>query len=258
MQLVILAGGYGTRISEESLLKPKPMIEIGGKPILWHILKIYSHYKINKFIICCGYKGYLIKEYFYNYFLHNSDFKINLKTNKMEIKEENSEDWEITLVDTGLDTLTGGRIKKIEKYLKEETFCLTYGDGLSNINIKKLIEFHKSHNNDATITAVQPPGRFGSLKFGSSTNIIGFQEKPIGDGGWVNGGFFVLNKSVIELIKDDKTIWEREPLNALANKGNLEAYKHYGFWYPMDTIRDKNYLEELWATNDTPWKIWND
>ena len=254
---VILAGGLGTRISEETHLKPKPMIEIGGKPILWHILKIYSHYQINDFIICCGYKGYMIKEYFYNYFLHNSDVSINLKNNNIEIHKEKSEDWKITLIDTGLNTQTGGRIKRIEQFINDDDFCLTYGDGLSNINISESIKFHKNHNKLATVTAVKPSGRFGSLKINdNSLAVENFQEKPMGDGGWINGGFFVLKKSVINKIKTDSTLWEQEPLNELAMEGNLIAYKHSDFWHPMDTMRDKNHLENLWANCKAPWKIW--
>lgn len=256
MQAVILAGGYGTRISEESNLKPKPMIEIGGKPILWHILKIYSQYQINDFIICCGYKGYMIKEYFYNYFLHNSDVSINLKNNNIEIHKKKSEDWKVTLIDTGLNTQTGGRIKRIEKFIQDDDFCLTYGDGLSNINILELIKFHKNHNKPATVTAVKPSGRFGSLKINESLAVENFQEKPMGDGGWINGGFFVLKKSVINKIETDSTLWEQEPLTQLAKEGNLIAYKHSDFWHPMDTMRDKNHLENLWATDKAPWKIW--
>ena len=257
MQAVILAGGYGTRISEESNLRPKPMIEIGGKPILWHILKIYSHHQINDFIICCGYKGYMIKEYFYNYFLHNSDVSINLKNNNIEIHKEKSENWKITLIDTGLNTQTGGRIKRVEQFINDEDFCLTYGDGLSNINISELIKFHKNHNKSATVTAVKPSGRFGSLKINdNSLAVENFQEKPMGDGGWINGGFFVLNKSVINKIKTDLTLWEQEPLNELAMEGNLIAYKHSDFWHPMDTMRDKNHLENLWTDFKAPWKIW--
>lgn len=256
MQAVILAGGFGTRISEESYLKPKPMIEIGSKPIIWHIMKIFSHYKINDFIICCGYKGYLLKEYFSNYFLHNSDVTFDLGTNKIEIHKKNSEDWKVTLIDTGLNTLTGGRIKRIKEYINEDNFCLTYGDGLSDINISKLIEFHYSQKKDATLTAVQPAGRFGVLKITNQNEVQSFQEKPIGDGGWVNGGFFILNKSVINKIQDDNTIWEKEPLINLAKNNNLAAFKHKGFWHPMDTLRDKNYLEDLWNSSNPPWKIW--
>mgnify|MGYP001383574539 CR=1 FL=1 len=256
MQAVILAGGFGTRISEESYLKPKPMIEIGSKPIIWHIMKIFSHYKINDFIICCGYKGYLLKEYFSNYFLHNSDVTFNLGTNTIEINKKNSEDWKVTLIDTGLNTLTGGRIKRIKEYITEDNFCLTYGDGLSDINISKLIEFHYSQKKDATLTAVQPAGRFGVLKITNQNEVQSFQEKPTGDGGWVNGGFFILNKSVINNIEDDNTIWEKEPLINLAKNNNLAAFKHKGFWHPMDTLRDKNYLEDLWNSSNPPWKIW--
>ena len=256
MQAVILAGGLGTRISEESYLQPKPMIEIGSKPIIWHIMKIFSHYKINDFIICCGYKGYVLKEYFSNYFLHNSDVTFNLGNNEIEIHKKNSEDWKVTLIDTGLNTLTGGRIKRIEEYIKEENFCLTYGDGLSDVDISKLIEFHYSHKKDATLTAVQPAGRFGAIELKNQIEVKSFQEKPLGDGGWINGGFFILNKSVIKNIENDNTIWEKEPLINLAKTNNLAAFKHKGFWHPMDTLRDKNYLEGLWNSSHAPWKIW--
>ena len=255
MKVVLLAGGLGTRISEESHLKPKPMIEIGGRPILWHIMKTYSQYGLNDFIICCGYKSYVIKEYFANYFLHLSDVTFDLKNNKMEVHHNESEPWKVTLVDTGEDTMTGGRIKRVKKYIGENDFCLTYGDGISDINIKKLLEFHKAHGGLATLTATQSPGRFGALDV-EGTIINSFKEKPMGDGNWINGGFFVLNHKVIDLIENDSTIWEKEPLEKLAESKQLHAYKHNGFWQPMDTLRDKNYLEQLWATGQAPWKIW--
>lgn len=255
MKVVLLAGGLGTRISEESHLKPKPMIEIGGRPILWHIMKIYSKYGLNDFVICCGYKSYVIKEYFANYFLHLSDVTLDLKNNKMEVHHNDSEPWKVTLVDTGEDTMTGGRIKRVRKYLGDEDFCLTYGDGLADIDLPKLLEFHKAHGGLATLTAAQPPGRFGAL--GLNGNLIeSFKEKPMGDGNWINGGFFVLNPKVIDLISDDTTIWEKEPLEKLAEAKQLHAFKHSGFWQPMDTLRDKNHLEELWQKNKAPWKKW--
>lgn len=255
MKAVILAGGLGTRISEETHLKPKPMIEIGGKPILWHILKMYSAHNIHDFIICLGYKGYVIKEYFANYFLHMSDVTFDIEHNKMEVHQKNVEPWRITLVDTGEKTMTGGRIKRISQYLDEEDFCLTYGDGVGNINITQLIDFHRQNNVLATVTSTKPPGRFGSLKM-KDNRVYGFQEKPIGDGGWINGGFFVLSPKVLDYIKNDQTVWENEPLETLAQNNQLCAYKHYAFWQPMDTLRDKNHLEELWQTNRAPWRIW--
>ncbi len=255
MKVVILAGGLGTRISEESHLKPKPMIEIGGRPILWHIMKIYSQYGLNDFIVCCGYKGYSIKEYFANYFLHLSDVTIDIKNNKMDVHHNESEPWKVTLVDTGAETMTGGRIKRVAKYIGQDDFCLTYGDGLADIDIKKLLEFHKNHGGMATLTATQPPGRFGAL--GIQNNLVhSFKEKPVGDGNWINGGFFVLNSKVIDLIKDDTTIWENEPLEKLAESNQLHAFKHNGFWQPMDTLRDKNQLEQLWQSGKAPWKKW--
>ncbi len=254
MQAVILAGGYGTRISEESHLKPKPMIEIGGKPIIWHIMKIYSSFGINDFIICCGYKGYLIKEYFANYALHASDITFHMKTNKLQVHRRSLEDWNVTLIDTGEGTSTGGRLKRIKNYIKD-TFCMTYGDGVADININKLIEFHFSHKKKATLTAVCPPGRFGALEI--EGNIIKtFTEKPKGDGNLVNGGFFVLEPSVLELIDSDNIMWENEPCHNLAISNELMAYKHNGFWRPMDTIRDKKVLQELWDTKKAPWKRW--
>lgn len=257
MKLVLLAGGFGTRISEESSFVPKPLIEIGGKPILWHIMKSYSFYGINEFIICCGYKGYLIKEYFANYFLHNSDVTFNIENNEMEVHQRNAEPWKVTLIDTGEETMTGGRLRRISSYLKdEEKFCFTYGDGLSDINIKNLIKFHDDHGKLATITAVNPPGRFGALDIVSDHLVSSFKEKPIGDNGLINGGFFVLSPKVIDLIKDDNTIWEKEPLESLAKSDQLKAYRHDGFWQCMDTLRDKKMLEELWESRKAPWCIW--
>jgi glucose-1-phosphate cytidylyltransferase len=255
MKAVILAGGFGTRISEETYLKPKPMIEIAGKPLLWHIMKIYSAYDINDFIICCGYKGYMIKEYFANYFLHMSDVTFDMKHNKMEVHRKFAEPWKVTLVDTGLDTMTGGRLKKIKNYLNDDAFCFTYGDGLSDINISDLLSSHRVKKKLATITAVQPPGRWGTLNLENDT-LVGFKEKPIGDDNWINGGFFVLEPAVLDYIESDVTSWEHEPLEKLAHDGQLSVYKHNGFWQAIDTLRDKNYLEELWNTNKAPWKVW--
>ena len=255
MKAVILAGGLGTRISEETHLKPKPMIEIGGKPILWHIMKSYSAYGINEFVICCGYKGYMIKEYFANYFLHTSDVTFDMQNNKMEVHRKFAEPWKVTLVDTGLETMTGGRLKKVKNFVEDETFCFTYGDGVSDVNISKLIEFHKNNKTISTVTAVQPPGRFGTLDI-NGNKIISFKEKPAGDGNWINGGYFVLEPSVFNYIKDDSTIWEREPLERLAQENQLSAFKHEGFWQPLDTLRDKNYLEELWNSDNAYWKNW--
>lgn len=256
MKAVILAGGLGTRISEETSVKPKPMIEIGGKPILWHIMKNYSKYGINDFIICCGYKGYVIKEYFANYFLHMSDVTFDMETNEMQVHHKRAESWKVTLIDTGDNTMTGGRLKRVGDYLKdEECFCFTYGDGVGDVDIPKSIEFHKSHGKSATLTATYPPGRFGALDIEDSV-IKNFTEKPKGDGGMINGGFFVLSPKVIDLITDDSTVWEQEPLMTLANNGELMAFEHKGFWQPMDTLRDKNYLEELWSSNKAPWKNW--
>lgn len=257
MKVVILAGGLGTRISEETDLKPKPMIEIGGKPILWHIMKIYSSFGYNDFVICCGYKGYLIKEYFANYFLHQADVTIDLQKNSLEVHQSNAEPWKITLVDTGLNTMTGGRIKRIQKYV-EGTFLLTYGDGIGDINVKELVDFHKKNNKKITVTVVQPSGRFGSIQFDNKeeVKVFAFQEKPKGDGAWINGGFFVCEPDVFEYIDDDKTIWERKPLENLAAMGELVAYRHYGFWRPMDTLREKTELEEMWNAGAAKWKIW--
>ena len=258
MKAVILAGGLGTRISEETMVKPKPMIEIGGKPILWHIMKIYSHYGINEFIICCGYKGYVIKEYFANYFLHQSDITFDMSNNKMKIHQERAEPWKITLIDTGDNTMTGGRIKRIKNYLddNDNDFCLTYGDGVSNIDIAKLIKFHKNHGKMATISSVFPQARFGSLEI-ENNQVKKFVEKPRGDGALINGGFFIVNKKAIDFIDGDSTIWEQEPLDILAKSGELMAFKHEGFWQPMDTLRDKTYLEELWRSCKAPWKLWS-
>lgn len=256
MQAVILAGGLGTRISEETHLKPKPMIEIGGKPILWHILKMYSAHGVNEFVICCGYKGYLIKEYFANYFLHTSDVTFDMAHNRMEVHQKHAEPWRVTLVDTGEDTMTGGRLKRVVDYVKdEEAFCFTYGDGVADVDITAAIAFHKSHGKLATVTAVQPPGRYGSLALEGSV-VRGFVEKPHGDGGWINGGFFVLSPRVIDTIAGDDTSWEREPLAKLAADDQLRAFEHTGFWQPMDTLREKNLLEFLWDSGKAPWKVW--
>lgn len=255
MKAVILAGGLGTRISEESHLRPKPMIEIGGKPVLWHIMKIYSSHGVNDFVICCGYKGYIIKEYFANYFLHMSDVTFDMTQNRMEVHQQNAEPWRVTLVDTGEETMTGGRLRRVRNYLGDEDFCFTYGDGVSDINIRQLMSFHREHNRLATVTAVQPQGRFGALRI-SGSEVRGFQEKPKGDGSWINGGFFVLSPKVIDLIQGDMTVWEKEPLESLARADELHAYHHHGFWQPMDTLRDKTYLEELWQSGKAPWKKW--
>jgi len=256
MQAVILAGGLGTRLSEETHLKPKPMVEIGGMPIIWNIMKIYSSYGINKFLICCGYKGYIIKEFFSNYVLHMNDITINMKNDSIKVHSKTADPWEVTLVDTGSDTMTGGRIKKIKRYLEEDTFLLTYGDGLADINISSLIKSHENSGKSVTVTAVKPPGRFGSLIISKNNNVEDFQEKVDGENSWINGGFFVVEKKVIDRIKDDITIWEKEPLESLARDNELNAYKHYGFWKPMDTLRDKTSLEKLWISNNAPWKIW--
>lgn len=256
MKAVILAGGLGTRISEETHLRPKPMIEIGGRPILWHILKIFSTHGINDFIICCGFKGYMIKEYFANYFLHMSDVTFDMSTNTMEVHNRKAEPWRVTLVDTGDETQTGGRLRRIKKYVeKEAMFCFTYGDGLSDVNIGKLTEFHSQHGKLATITAVAPPGRFGALEI-RDKSVSGFYEKPRGDGGMINGGFFVLSPECVSLIDGDQTVWEAEPMHQLAERGELMAYKHEGFWQPMDTLREKQLLESLWVTGAAPWKKW--
>ena len=258
MKAVILAGGLGTRLSEETSLKPKPMVEIGGMPILWHIMKIYSSFGINEFIVCCGYKGAVIKEYFANYYLHKSNVTFDMISNKMLVHGGNSEPWKVTLVDTGENTMTGGRIKRIREFIEnEESFCLTYGDGLANINIKNLIDFHEKQNTLATVTATYPPGRFGSLDIKDS-KVVSFMEKPRGDGAIVNGGFFVLSPKILDYIDNDLTIWEREPMERLAKEGNLSAFKFDGFWQPMDTLRDKILLEELWNSNTAPWKTWDE
>lgn len=254
MKAVILAGGLGTRISEESVSKPKPMIEIGGKPILWHIMKMYSAHAINDFVICCGYKGYVIKEYFANYFLHMSDVTIDMSKNSIEVHHKKAEPWKVTLVDTGETTQTGGRLKRIADYVQDD-FCMTYGDGVSSVDITQSIAFHRQHGQLATMTAVQPPGRFGALDI-EGHQINSFLEKPQGDGGWINGGFFVLNPQVLASISGDATLWEKEPLEGLAKSGQLQAYFHSGFWQPMDTLRDKNHLEELWSSGKAPWKTW--
>lgn len=256
MKVVLLAGGLGTRLSEETSIKPKPMVEIGGRPILWHIMKSYSAYGLNEFIVCCGYKGYVIKEFFANYFLHTTDVTFDMTENKMHIHQSHSEPWKITLVDTGDGTMTGGRIKRVKKFIGNEPFCLTYGDGVSDVNIHALVEFHRLNKQKATLTAVQSPGRFGALSISDESKIDSFQEKPRGDGSFINGGFFVLEPEVIDYIKDDHSIWEREPLERLAKEGQLGAFKHDGFWQPMDTIRDKMKLEELWEKGQAPWKVW--
>lgn len=256
MKAVILAGGLGTRISEETSSRPKPMVEVGGKPILWHIMKMYSAHGVNDFVICCGYKGYMIKEYFANYFLHMSDVTFDMANgNAMKIHQQYAEPWKITLIDTGENTQTGGRLKRVRQYLDQEDFCFTYGDGVSDVDVTKLIAFHKAHGKSATVTAVQPPGRFGALDM-DGTAVRSFVEKPHGDGMYINGGFFVLSPKVIDLIEDDGMLWEKKPLEILASSGQLEAFKHSGFWQPMDTLRDKQHLEELWATGKAPWKIW--
>jgi glucose-1-phosphate cytidylyltransferase len=258
MKVVILAGGRGTRIQEESLIKPKPLIEIGSKPIIWHIMKTYSHHGFKEFVICCGYKGYLIKEYFANFSLHNSDVTIDIKKNEIKVHKNNNEDWKITLIDTGDNSLTGGRILRIKDFVDEE-FLLTYGDGVADVNINKLVEHHKANKKIATMTIVQPQGRFGVVEFNTKNNLIeNFSEKLKGDGAWINGGFFVLNKKIFKYLKDDFTVWEKEPLENLSKENQLVAFKHDGFWYPMDTMRDKVYLENLWDKNKAPWKLWNE
>ena len=254
MKAVILAGGLGTRISEESHLRPKPMIEIGGKPILWHIMKTYSHYGITDFIVCLGYRGYVIKEYFANYFLHTSDVTFDIGNNRMEVHERYAEPWRVTLVDTGANTMTGGRLRRVREYLGDETFCFTYGDGVTDLRIDKVIDFHRSHGRKATVTAIQPPGRYGSLNIEKS-RVKSFEEKPAGDGAWINGGYFVLEPSVLEYISGDNTSWEAVPLRSLATEGELMSYEHTGFWQAMDTLRDKTHLEELWSSKP-PWKVW--
>jgi glucose-1-phosphate cytidylyltransferase len=255
MKAVILAGGLGTRISEETHLRPKPMIEIGGRPVLWHIMKLYAHYGINEFIICVGYKGYVIKEYFANYYMHMSDITFDMHDGKRTIHSNDAEPWKVTVVDTGELTMTGGRVRRVKNYIGGETFCLTYGDGVSDVRVDKLTEFHRTHGKLATLTAIQPPGRFGRLGL-DGEKVVDFLEKPTGDGDWINGGFFVLEPEVIDYIEGDSTIWEREPLEKLAEDGSLMAFRHDGFWQPMDTLRDKNRLEELWDAEEAPWKIW--
>jgi len=256
MKAIILAGGYGTRLSEETHLKPKPMVEIGDRPILWHIMKLYSAHGIHDFIICCGYKGYVIKEYFANYFLHTSDVTFDMKTNQMEVHQRYAEPWRITLVDTGEGTQTGGRLKRVQEYVANETFCFTYGDGVSDVDITQLVHYHQQQGVSATLTAIQPAGRFGSLDTDEQGRILSFQEKPKGDGNWINGGFFVLEPQVFSLIEDDQTIWEQEPLQELARKQQLAAFQHQGFWQAMDTLRDRTQLEQLWQSKQAPWKVW--
>jgi glucose-1-phosphate cytidylyltransferase len=256
MKAVILAGGLGTRISEETHLKPKPMIEVGGKPILWHIMKMYSSHGIHDFVVCCGYKGYLIKEYFANYFLHMSDVTFDMVNNRMEVHQKYAEPWRVTLVDTGEETLTGGRLRRVSEYVADEdAFCFTYGDGVADVDISALIDFHRQHGKRATVTAVQPPGRYGALNMDGHI-VNGFIEKPKGDGGWINGGFFVLSPKCLEFVTSDTSSWEGEPLARLARENELTAFKHTGFWQPMDTLRDKNLLEELWQSGKAPWKTW--
>jgi glucose-1-phosphate cytidylyltransferase len=255
MKAVILAGGLGTRISEETTVKPKPMVEIGGKPILWHIMKVYSAHGINDFVICCGYKGYVIKEYFANYFMHMSDVTFDLTSNEMQVHQNNAEPWRVTLVNTGESTMTGGRLRRVREYLGDEDFCFTYGDGVGNVDISATVAQHKASGLKATLTAVQPPGRFGALNL-EGQRITSFQEKPVGDGGWINGGYFVCSPNVLDYIQGDDTTWERDPLEKLAAEGQLGAYLHHGFWQPMDTLRDKVHLEELWSSGKAAWKIW--
>jgi glucose-1-phosphate cytidylyltransferase len=255
VKAVILAGGLGTRISEETHLKPKPMVEVGGRPILWHILKIYSQHGINEFVVCCGYKGYVIKEYFANYFLHSSDVTFDMATNAMEVHQRNAEPWKVTLVDTGESTLTGGRLRRVARYLDDGPFCFTYGDGVADVDVTALIDFHRREGRWATLTAVQPPGRFGSLAF-ERGRVLAFEEKPQGDGAWINGGFFVLEPEVLSTIAGDDSVWERDCLPTIAAAGQLNAYQHHGFWQPMDTLRDRQLLEELWQADRAPWKTW--
>ncbi len=257
MKAVILAGGLGTRLSEETVTRPKPMVEIAGRPILWHIMKTYGAHGIDEFVICCGYKGYMIKEYFANYFLHQADVTFDLRTNELQVHQHNGDPWRVTLVDTGEATMTGGRIKRVRDYIGDETFCLTYGDGVSDVDIGASIAFHRAHGREATLTAVQPPGRFGALQLADETRIATFTEKPTGEGGWVNGGYFVLEASVIDRIAGDDTTWEREPLESLARDGEIEAFKHRGFWQPMDTLRDRTLLEALWERGAAPWRVWS-
>jgi glucose-1-phosphate cytidylyltransferase len=255
LQAVILAGGLGTRLAEETETKPKPMVQIGDKPILWHIMKLYAHFGVRDFVICLGYRGYVIKEYFANYFLHTSDVTINLRENKLTVHRSESEDWKVTLIDTGVDTMIGGRIKRAIPYIEGDAFCLTYGDGVADVDINALVDFHRSHGRLATVTAAQPPGRFGALVL-DGARVERFQEKPVGDEGWINAGFFVLSPKVADYIEGDETVWEREPLERLAKEGELMAYLHRGFWQPMDTLRDKRQLEELWQSGSAPWRLW--
>lgn len=256
MKVVLLAGGLGTRLSEETVLRPKPMVEIGGSPILWHIMKIYASHGFNEFVICLGYKGYVIKEYFANYFLHQSDVTFDMKENRMEIHNSQAEPWKVTLVDTGFDTMTGGRVKRIRPYLSDEPFLLTYGDGVGSVNIRELVDFHQQNDKLLTVTAVQPSGRFGALNISSDNSVLSFMEKPKGDGAWINGGFFVCEPKVLDYINDDSTVFEKEPLENIARDGEMVAYHHAGFWKPMDTLRDKQELEHLWGTGQAPWKNW--
>jgi glucose-1-phosphate cytidylyltransferase len=256
VKVVILAGGLGTRISEETVVRPKPMVEIGGKPILWHIMKIYSHYGFNDFVICLGFKGYMIKEYFSNYFLHMSDVTFDMRTNSMEVHHKHVEPWRVTLVDTGAESMTGGRVKRVAPYLGNEPFMLTYGDGVANVDIAELVAFHRRHGKLATVTSTQPSGRFGALSLNEADEVVAFQEKPAGDGSWINGGFFVLEPKVLDYIDGDTTVFEKEPLEGLARDQQLVAHKHGGFWQPMDTLRDKQHLEELWSGGAAPWKVW--
>lgn len=259
MKAVILAGGLGTRLSEETSLRPKPMVEVGGRPILWHIMKIYSSHGINDFVICCGYKGFVIKEYFMNYLLHRSDVTIDVKNNSMDIHQNTAEPWKVTLVDTGDSSGTGGRLRRVKEYLDDETFCFTYGDGVSDVNVTEMLAFHKAQNTLATLTAVQPPGRYGAFRLSQEDErILNFREKPKGDGAWINGGFFALEPKAIDYIEDDSVFWEEDPLSKIAEDGQLSAYKHRGYWQSMDTLRDKNVLEGLWAKNEAPWKTWTE
>lgn len=256
MKVVILAGGLGTRLSEETATRPKPMAEIGDKPILWHIMKTYSHFGFNDFVICTGYKGYMIKEYFHNYWLHNCDVTFDMRSHEAEVHQDANEPWHVTVVDTGADSMTGGRVKRIKRYVEGETFLLTYGDGVADVDVSALVDFHFASGRQATLTAVQPLGRFGALEVSDDNSVSRFAEKPLGDGDWINGGFFVLEPTIFDLLADDSTVLEREPLEALAEKGELGAFKHRGFWQPMDTLRDKNHLEELWNDGRAPWKVW--
>jgi glucose-1-phosphate cytidylyltransferase len=256
MKVVILAGGLGTRLAEETTVRPKPMVEIGDKPVLWHIMKTYSHYGFNDFVVCLGYKGYMVKEYFSNYFLHNCDVTFDMRTHDMQVHENANEPWRVTLVDTGATTLTGGRLKRVAPYLGDETFMMTYGDGVADVRVAELLEFHRAHGKEATVTAVQPLGRFGAMGLDDEDAVRAFQEKPEGDGAWINGGYFVLEPSVLDRIEGDETIFEREPLEGLANDDQLRAYRHRGFWQPMDTLRDRQHLESLWDSGTAPWKVW--